>query len=1048
MLSTHHTSRRRFLTLMAAGGLAVATAPSAGAAVSGQAGRLGSAWLDADEVARTYYRVLLQHTRWSETQWNGNDRYRATDFGFGVVLGNAVLLTRGTFDADLAGVDESTLRARTIATIANYARTNRLVGGTEWGRTLFWDSTFQTYFLLAARLLWDELDEPTRSRIDTISREQSAYAAGLGAGDDPASGSWTPNGLLGGWRGDTKLEEMGVYAQALAPGLAWAGDDARAAGWRAAYGRWSRNEAGLPAADLANPTVIDGVAVSENTAHNIHGTFLAENHGSFGPHYQSELWRTSGRNAIHFITAGEPLPEVLTAQPNGEQLWHSLLAVMSDSGEPLMPLVDDREHLYGRDVIPLAFLAQVVGDRAAARAEADLAERLLPYIAYPPANRLAKFSGEPKYEPEARAEVAISFLLHEWRSAQDKVEPLSSAEMFRLATGARDFGENAGIMVHQSEKAWAGAVSKAGYVKLAWQPDHDDWMFNLGGGSPMFLPSTKVEVVERFARPYTPARDGFHGSASLLTLADGHVGMTTLPGGTVVFSTSGTAEDSGRFDVHNLTMPGVRGLTGSRHFSTAEGDFEVAARDASESLPAGVARRDVLDLGGVTARFVRLLGVRPAPVYGYSIFALEVRGPAGGGDLAVGRVTTASSQDTARAAMMATDGSMTTRWAVAREERLRADSWLAVDLGSPQPLGAVTVYWEAAAGLAYRLQTSDDGAAWTDRADYPKVHRTRGWLGVEQRFGFVVRGSDNPIEVAGNTIILSAGPAAGSAGMVVEGHPDVRSDELAELADAPVPEPASPSVTASLAEGHLSLFNLSADALATTVDLPGQSAEITLFEGRQSVSADHTTLEVSLDEGKAAVLPPRAHVTDALGRRPPAGLVAEVLDAATVRLSGAGGVLRVRRTDSDDWRMVPVGANGPVVVDLGGARFPLDDLAVGRTTFPTSPLPAGMGSPSAAVDGRDDTAWTFPRDARMVVDLGEEVAIAKVQLEWTSGSLPVATVHTSVDGVQYGNETSVIATGRSGTAQTSVTARYVALTVSASGPSWAGLQRLSVLPPA
>ena len=45
-----------------------------------------------------------------------------------------------------------------------------------------------------------------------------------------------------------------------------------------------------------------------------HDTFAAENHGSFGPHYQSELWRTSGRNAIHFLLAGTPLPEVITAR--------------------------------------------------------------------------------------------------------------------------------------------------------------------------------------------------------------------------------------------------------------------------------------------------------------------------------------------------------------------------------------------------------------------------------------------------------------------------------------------------------------------------------------------------------------------------------------------------------------------------------------------------------------------------------------------------------------------------------------------------------------
>lgn len=85
-----------------------------------------------------------------------------------------------------------------------------------------------------------------------------------------------------------------------------------------------------------------------------------------------------------------------------------------------MPMVNDREHLYGRDVIPLAFLAQVVGDRAAARAEVALAERLEAYQKYPPEYRLAKFSGEPKYEPEARAEVAISYLLHLWAAAQGR----------------------------------------------------------------------------------------------------------------------------------------------------------------------------------------------------------------------------------------------------------------------------------------------------------------------------------------------------------------------------------------------------------------------------------------------------------------------------------------------------------------------------------------------------------------------------------------------------------------------------------------------------
>ncbi len=342
----------------------------------------------------SHHRVLLNHTRWTETQWDAaRGYYTDKDFGFAVVLGHAVLLTFGSYDEARAGTEKQVLKARTIATIKHFAASNRLTGGTQWGRRLFFDTTFQLYFVLAARLLWDDLDETTRSRVDTIAREQAAYTTTLGTGNDPASGSWTPRGLLGGHEGDTKLEEMGVYAQSLAPGLAWAVDDPRHGDWAAAFGAWSRNEAGLPQADLANPARVDGAPVSDNTARNLYDTFIVENHGSFGPHYQEELWRTSGRNAAHFIAAGRPLPQVLTNQPNADQLWSTLLGVMSDAGEPLMPMVNDREHLYGRDVIPLTFLAQVVGDRAAARAEVALAERLEAYQSYPPEFRIAKFSG-------------------------------------------------------------------------------------------------------------------------------------------------------------------------------------------------------------------------------------------------------------------------------------------------------------------------------------------------------------------------------------------------------------------------------------------------------------------------------------------------------------------------------------------------------------------------------------------------------------------------------------------------------------------------------
>jgi hypothetical protein len=216
-----------------------------------------------------------------------------------------------------------------------------------------------------------------------------------------------------------------------------------------------------------------------------------------------------------------------------------------------------RAHLYGRDVIPLAFRATVLRDPMAAWAEAALASRLLAYQAHPPVYRLAKFSGEAKYEPEARAELAISYLLHELRP------PVSPApDFFTQAALAIDHGAEPGLLAHQSAAAWAGTVTKPGFTKFAWQPAHDDWLFKISGSTPMLLPS--AAVVQRNAVVYQRVRDGFDGTASVLTFADGFAGTATLPTGTVVCA----LPRPGRVDVHNLAMPGMPGLTGSRTVST------------------------------------------------------------------------------------------------------------------------------------------------------------------------------------------------------------------------------------------------------------------------------------------------------------------------------------------------------------------------------------------------------------------------------------------------------------------------------------------------
>ncbi|GHA71510.1 hypothetical protein GCM10010330_25460 [Streptomyces tendae] len=1037
--------RRPLLRLLGATGAAAALQPALGSpsvAASPAPGSGSPRAVDPpDDVAATYHRVLLRHTRWSETQWDeAKGAYTDRNFGFAVVLGHAVLLTHGTFDEEAAGIDRETLRSRTLATLRHFAASNRLTGGTQWGRTLFFDTTFQSYFILAAHLLWDDLDAGTRSAVDTITREQAAYTHSLGTGDDPYSGDWTPNGLKGGYVGDTKLEEMGLYAQTLAPALAWAPDDRRRSEWATDYGTWSRNEGGLPPADLANPARVDGVPVSRNTAHNVYDTFIVENHGSFGPHYQEEMWRTSGRNAAHFLAAGRPLPEVLTRQPNAEPLWRTLLGVMSDAGEPLMPMVDDREHLYGRDVIPLAFLSRVAGDRAAARAEAELAARLEAYQAYPPEYRLAKFSGEPKYEPEARAELAISYLLHVWPDAGPRVRPMSREELFAHASGVTDFGTGPGLVSHQSPAAWAGAVTKPGFVKFAWQPAHDDWLFRLGGDTPMFLPSTAAAVTGRTVRVHTALRDGFDGSATVLRLGEDLAGYATLPTGGVVYACEGPVAAGSRLEVHNLTMPGVAGLDGSRTYRFAEGSATVRAQDATS---AAAGRVDELTFPRATVRHLRMLGVQPDPTYGYSLYAVEARDGAEGSDLARGGTATASSQSAGMGPQLAVDGDGATRWAVSREDRKRADSWWSVDLGAERALDRVTLRWEAAAGRSYRIQGSPDGAQWTDLATgpAPSLRSRGGWLDVDGRAGLVVRGGDeHTLAVYADTIV----PAEGAREpVVIEGHCGVSADELRVLAESAAPRAADGRVRAARADGYLALFNLSADEVETRVVVPQRGGHREVYEGEQTVTRDGVDYRARLDAASASLLAPRFTLTALSGRALPSGLRVRVADGATLILSGAHCRLRIeaqgRSTDAT------VRGERETRVTLRGARaFPHHDHALGRNTFPTSPLPPGMSRPDAAVDGDPDTAWRPGRDGRMVVDLGAPTEVRWVEAQWRTGAAPAARVEFSTDGVSYRRAGTLDGRGRVRRLTRAGSVRYVAVTVQGAPHAHEGLIRLSV----
>ena len=110
---------------------------------------------------------------------------------------------------------------------------------------------------------------------------------------------------------------------------------------------------------------------------------------------------------------------------------------------------------------------------------------------------------------------------------------------------------------------------------------------------------------------------------------------------------------------------------------------------------------------------------------------------------------------------------------------------------------------------------------------------------------------------------------------------------------------------------------------------------------------------------------------------------------------------------------------------------PTADLARGRTTFPTSPLPAGMTSPARAVDGDPRTAWRPGESGRMVVDLGAVVAVSDVRLTWSKGRRGTVRVTASKDGLSY--------------APPAGQARYVAVAVDGWAPGDAELIHLVIV---
>jgi hypothetical protein len=254
-------------------------------------------------------------------------------------------------------------------------------------------------------------------------------------------------------------------------------------------------------------------------------------------------------------------------------------------------------------------------------------------------------------------------------------------------------------------------------------------------------------------------------------------------------------------------------------------------------VPGGNGGVDDLTFPAVTGRYVRMLGARAATQFGYSLFSVEVFAGSAT-DQALGKVATASSSEPGFPPSRVTDGAAATRWAVSTAERPRPNSWVRIDLGTARAVDRVKLSWEAAFGAEYRIQVSGDGITWQDAVRVPATPQSAPWVNVDDRAGCVVRRTTNPIRVTATGMTLSHGPAAGSAGMVVEGYPAQQAAGTAELARETAPRADLPGVAAALVDGYLCVFNLTGAAVEANVwagdqtvhfGLPAASARIQTF---------------------------------------------------------------------------------------------------------------------------------------------------------------------------------------------------------------------------
>lgn len=248
---------------------------------------------------------------------------------------------------------------------------NRFCSLTKWGgRGQAFFPASQTgvtvaFFGLSAWLIWDDLDEETRSLVRNVLIDY----ADRWCGEEPRNGTYH----------DTQSEENAWTAGGIAAALAMFPEHPRRERWRAGFAAWSINAITTSSDRVAERGTPAGTSQARVKAVTFHPDFTTENHGFAHPGYICAGMNLRGIHAVFALMGDQPVSD--TVLYNNTRLYERTIKLWSQFDGLAVP-VQGQDWWYNRQherQLTHALMNVLHGDRDAARLERnalDIIEKL------------------------------------------------------------------------------------------------------------------------------------------------------------------------------------------------------------------------------------------------------------------------------------------------------------------------------------------------------------------------------------------------------------------------------------------------------------------------------------------------------------------------------------------------------------------------------------------------------------------------------------------------------------------------------------------------